>query len=68
MSDTGSISLPCANSFGSPSFSKSLIYYAERLKPPKATQIVGKLRRPFDKGKVKVTDPISYFRSIYSTF
>ncbi len=46
--------------------SKSLVYYAERLKPPKATQIVAKLRRPFDKGKVKVTDPISYFRSIYT--
>ena len=45
--------------------SKSLIYYAERLKPPKATQIVANLRRPFDKGKVKVTDPISYFQSIW---
>ena len=47
--------------------SKSLVYYAERLNPPKATQIVANLRRPFDKGKVKVTDPISYFQSIYST-
>ena len=47
--------------------SKSLIYYAERLNPPKATQIVARLRRPFDKGKIKVTDPISYFRSIYYT-
>jgi len=47
--------------------SSSLVYYAERLKPPKATQIVANLRRPFDKGKVKITDPISYFRSIYTT-
>ena len=47
--------------------SRSLAYYAERLKPPKATQIVANLRRPFDKGKVKITDPISYFRSIYTT-
>ena len=47
--------------------SKSLVYYAQRLKPPKATQIVAKLRRPFNKGKVKVTEPMSYFRSIYST-
>lgn len=47
--------------------SRSLVYYAERLKPPKATQIVANLRRPFDKGKVKITDPISYFRSIYTT-
>ena len=47
--------------------SRSLVYYAERLKPPKATQIVANLRRPFDKGKVKITDPISYFRSIYTS-
>ena len=47
--------------------SRSLIYYAKRLKPPKATQIVANLQRPFDKGKVKITDPISYFRSIYTT-
>jgi len=47
--------------------SRSLVYYAERLKPPKATQIVANLRRPFDKGKIKITDPISYFRSIYTT-
>jgi predicted AAA+ superfamily ATPase len=47
--------------------SRSLVYYAQRLKPPKATQIVAKPRRPFDRGKVKVTDPISYFRSVYST-
>jgi len=45
--------------------SKSLIYYTERLKPPGATQIVAKLRRSFDKGKVKVIDPISYFQSIW---
>jgi hypothetical protein len=45
----------------------SLRYYAERLNPPKATQIVANLRRPFDKGKIKITDPISYFRSIYTT-
>ncbi len=45
---------------------KSLVYYAERLMPAKATQIVATLRRPFDRGKVKVTDPISYFQSIYS--
>jgi predicted AAA+ superfamily ATPase len=48
--------------------SRSLVYYAERLKPPKATQIVANLRRPFDKGKVKITDPISYFRSIYTAY
>lgn len=48
--------------------SKSLLYYAKRLKPQKATQIVARLRRPYDKGKVRVTDPISYFRSIYGKY
>jgi uncharacterized protein len=43
--------------------SKHLLYYAERLKPGKATQIVAKLKRPYDKGRIKVVDPISYFRS-----
>ncbi|MGD9290283.1 MAG: AAA family ATPase [Desulfobacterales bacterium] len=46
--------------------SRSLVYYAERLKPTKAVQIVSNLRRPFDKGKVKVTDPISYFRNFFA--
>jgi predicted AAA+ superfamily ATPase len=43
--------------------SRSLLYYAERLNPPRATQIVANLRRPYDKGRIKVTDPISYFQS-----
>ncbi len=38
-----------------------LTYYAERLKPERATQIVAKLKRSYDKGKIKVTDPITYF-------
>ena len=42
--------------------SKHLVYYAKRLKPEKVTQIVAKLRRPYDKGKIKVVDPITYFR------
>ena len=47
--------------------SRSLSYYAERLNPMKATQIVAKIRRPYDKGRIRVTDPISYFRNnIYS--
>jgi hypothetical protein len=41
--------------------SKSLLYYAERLKPQKAVQITANLRRPYDYGRVRVTDPISYF-------
>jgi predicted AAA+ superfamily ATPase len=43
--------------------SRSLVYYAERLKPQKATQIVAKLRRPYDRGRIQVTDPVSYFRN-----
>lgn len=47
--------------------SRSLSYYAERLNPMKATQIVAKIRRPYDKGRIRVTDPISYFHnSVYS--
>ena len=45
------------------SISRHLLYYAERLKPEKATQIVAKLRRPYDKGRIKVIDPISYFQN-----
>lgn len=43
------------------SISKHLIYYAERLKPKKATQIVANLKRPYDRGRISVIDPISYF-------
>jgi len=42
--------------------SKHLIYYAERLKPKKATQITARLKRPYEKGRVRVIDPIDYFR------
>ncbi|MBW2195750.1 MAG: ATP-binding protein [Deltaproteobacteria bacterium] len=41
--------------------SRSLLYYAERLEPKRATQIITKIRRPYDKGGVRVTDAISYF-------
>ena len=45
------------------SISRHLQYYAERLKPEKATQIVAKVRRPYDKGRIKIIDPISYFQN-----
>ena len=45
--------------------SKHLLYYAERLKPRKATQIVAKIKRPYDKNRVRVTDPISYFSNFF---
>ena len=41
--------------------SRSLLYYANRLKPKKATQIVARLKCPFDKNGITVIDPISYF-------
>ncbi len=43
--------------------SKSLLYYTRRLNPKRATQLVATLKRSFDKGGIKVTDPISYFHS-----
>lgn len=42
--------------------SRHLLYYAERLKPEKVTQIVANIRRPYDKGKIRVVDPITYFQ------
>ena len=44
--------------------SKHLLYYAKRLKPEKVTQIVANIRRPYDKGQIKVVDPITYFREL----
>ena len=41
--------------------SKSLLYYAERLKPERATQITAHLRRSYSQGRIRVTDPLSYF-------
>ena len=43
--------------------SGSLQYYAEKLQPKRATQIVATLKNPYDKGRLKITDPISYFCS-----
>jgi predicted AAA+ superfamily ATPase len=49
--------------YGDEKLSKSLRYYAQRLNPKKATQIVAHLKRPYDSGKLTVTDPWTYFRS-----
>jgi len=45
--------------------SKSLLYYAERLKPQKATQITAHVRRPYSHGRIQVTDPLSYFHPTF---
>jgi predicted AAA+ superfamily ATPase len=42
--------------------SKHLLYYARRLKPERATQLMAGIRRPYDKDGIRVIDPISYFR------
>ena len=47
--------------------SKSLLYYSQRLKPKRATQITAEIKRPYDKSGVRVTDPISYFSQFFKT-
>ncbi len=41
--------------------SRSLRYYAERLKPKRAVQIVSRTAVPFDRNGIRITDPLSYF-------
>jgi uncharacterized protein len=41
--------------------SRSLLYYAKKLRPKKATQIVANLGRPYDRDGITVTDPSTYF-------
>ncbi len=43
------------------SLSKSLNYYANKLNPKKATQIVAKLRQPYDSKLINITNPFLYF-------
>ncbi len=43
--------------------STSLRYYAEKLQPERATQIVANLRRPWDRDGIHVTSPLHYFAS-----
>ncbi len=45
--------------------SKSLIYYSNRLKPKKATQILARLKRPFHENGITVTDAVSYFNNFF---
>lgn len=50
--------------FSEDKISKHLKYYAEKLNPPKATQIVAKLKHPYSSGKINVVEPATYFRRI----
>lgn len=45
--------------------SKSLQYYTARLHPPRATQIVADLKRPYTKGDISVVDPLTYFNEAF---
>jgi hypothetical protein len=47
--------------------SKSHLYYAERLKPQRAAQITAHVRRPYAHGRIRVTDPLSYFNPTFLT-
>lgn len=46
--------------------SGSLQYYAERLNPRKATQIVARLKHPYDRGKIRVVNPQTYFGNFFA--
>jgi hypothetical protein len=48
--------------FSDENISKALLYYAKRLNPKRATQIVATIKRPYDKNQIKVIDPVSYFQ------
>jgi predicted AAA+ superfamily ATPase len=41
--------------------SPHLRYYTKKLNPPKATQLVATLKKPFDKDGIRITNPIAYF-------
>ncbi|MBA7513978.1 hypothetical protein ES705_05996 [subsurface metagenome] len=47
--------------FSDEAISKALKFYAERLQPKRATQILAHLIRPYDEGRINVIDAISYF-------
>ena len=47
--------------FSDDKISKHLKYYAEKLNPRKATQIVANLKHPYSSGRINVVDPIIYF-------
>jgi predicted AAA+ superfamily ATPase len=40
--------------------SRSLVYYTERLKPKRAYQLVAGLDKPYDRGHIRVMNPLQY--------
>jgi uncharacterized protein len=47
--------------------SPHLAYYLEKLNPPKATQIVARLRHPYSRGNLQIIDPVTYFHGPLSS-
>ncbi len=47
--------------FADDTVSNHLKYYAKKLNPPKATQIVAKLKYPYTHNHINIVDPITYF-------
>jgi hypothetical protein len=47
--------------------SKSLLYYANRLNPKNATQLIANLKKPYENNNIKVIDPISYLSNFFSS-
>ena len=43
--------------------SRSLRYYAEKLRPKKVTHMVATLKRPYSVGNISIVDPLSYFNA-----
>ena len=48
--------------FSDDRLSRHLKYYAEKLNPKKATQIVANLKHSYSSGKINVVDPVTYFK------
>lgn len=49
-----------------PSNNMSMLYYTQRLKPGRATQIVAELGRPYSARGIDVVDPLSYFGNFFN--
>jgi len=58
----GSLEELIVSKHGDDRIHRPLSYYAERLNPRRAVQLVAELKRPYDRGRLQVTHPLSYFR------
>jgi len=51
--------------FSDDKISKHLKYYAKKLNPEKATQIVATLKHSYSSGKINVLNPVTYFGQLF---